>query len=179
MTSRVVWQTKATSHEVSLDLAWKVSSTLAFPGTLAKPRCHKMLSSVVTGIPCIPRAFSARVDDGCNSVSDTARMFPSAGWRCRQCCEELGRPACRPAPCGKHWAPGLTELMRGGLPLTLSSLSLSHTGSALYSPLSSLSSRLPHASPNFALIVMRLPLGHSKLQILPLLFLSFNIVERS
>lgn len=52
---------------------------------------------MITGIHCIPSVFPACVGDGFNSVSDIARMFPSAAWRCQQCCEELGWPGCHPA----------------------------------------------------------------------------------
>lgn len=46
---------------------------------------------------------------GSLTVCGTARTFPSAGWRCRRCCEELGWPGLPPGPlaaAGKHWARG-------------------------------------------------------------------------
>lgn len=62
---------------------------------------------------------------GSLTVCGTARTFPSAGWRCRRCCEELGWPGLPPGPlaaAGKHWARGSDwvneEWGWGALPLT-------------------------------------------------------------
>ncbi|KAG7226720.1 hypothetical protein INR49_014068 [Caranx melampygus] len=56
-----------------------------------------VLMAGTVGIHCIPSVFPAHAGDGFNSVTDIARMFPSAGRRCQQCCEELGWPGCHPA----------------------------------------------------------------------------------
>lgn len=78
------------------------------------------------------------------------------------------------AACGKHRALGLTELMRGGLPLTLSSLTHTHTQTLLCILLFlSFSSCLSHVPPRFALFMIELVL------LLPLFVLFLSLILSS
>lgn len=103
---------------------------------------------------------------GSLTVCGTARTFPSAGWRCRRCCEELGWPGLPPGPlaaAGKHWARGsdwVNEEWWWGGELSLWHPVLSDTQTDCDSLLS-LSSRLSHASPHIASVIMLLASFHS------------------